>query len=304
MNDGVGFIFTYVNSEDPVWWSSYYHEAVKRGIKPSKNSARYRDYGTLRYLLRGVAENMPYVTDIIMVVARPSQVPDWINRETVRIVYHNDYIPKEFLPTFTSNTILSMLYRIPDLPKYLIHSNDDMFVMGKTKFEQFFKDGLPCIKFKKTDRIKTSIWRNLCTNNMEVAARIAGAEIEDDKIVLPIHFHLPILRDDMIEVGKLAEKDIFNSVSFTRQSDNLSEYLFAVYAYYTKNYINEYDFNCKYIDFSRNPGDISKTIKKADIDLLCINDGERLDPATFAIYKKALLESFNTVFPNKCKYEK
>jgi hypothetical protein len=63
---------------------------------------RFRDWGTLRYLFRGIAENMPFVRKVHLVVSHESQVPEWVNREEVHIVLHKDIIPAEFLPTFNS----------------------------------------------------------------------------------------------------------------------------------------------------------------------------------------------------------
>ena len=49
------------------------------------------------------------------------------NHSKIRILRHEDYIPKQYLPTFNSNTIEMNYHRIRDLSENFIIFNDDTF---------------------------------------------------------------------------------------------------------------------------------------------------------------------------------
>ena len=77
----VDIVITYVDGLDPVWQRDY-EKYTNRPVLEK----RFRDWGTLRYLFRGIAENMPFIRKVHLVVSHESQVPEWINREEVNVV--------------------------------------------------------------------------------------------------------------------------------------------------------------------------------------------------------------------------
>ena len=93
-------VITYVNGLDPEWQKDY-----EKHTNTPILEKRFRDWGTLKYLMRGIEKNMPFIRKVHLVVARESQVPEWVNRNEVNIVLHKDIIHAEHLPTFCSNTI-------------------------------------------------------------------------------------------------------------------------------------------------------------------------------------------------------
>ena len=62
----------------------------------------------------------------------------------MRLVRHEEYIPKRYLPTFNSNVIELWLHQIPDLGEHFVLFNDDMYLTAPVKPEDFFRKGLPC----------------------------------------------------------------------------------------------------------------------------------------------------------------
>ena len=129
-------VITYVNGLDPVWRSEY-----ERCTNTPILEKRFRDWGTLKYLFRGIEVNMPFVRKVHLVVSGESQVPEWINRESVNVVLHKDIIPEQFLPTFNCNPIEIHLHCIADLDEEFIYFNDDIFPVLPLKPEDFFRDG-------------------------------------------------------------------------------------------------------------------------------------------------------------------
>jgi hypothetical protein len=105
---------------------------------------RYRDWGVLKYLFRGLERFAPWVDTVHFVTW--GHLPPWLNTECpkLHVVRHQDYIPAEYLPTFSSHTIELNLHRIPELSEKFIYFNDDMFLLRPVAVERFFRRGLPC----------------------------------------------------------------------------------------------------------------------------------------------------------------
>jgi hypothetical protein len=135
-------VITYVDGNDPVWKRDY-----EKTTNVPVMQKRFRDWGTLKYLLRGIESRMPFIRNVYLVVSHPSQVPVWVNQEQLKIVLHKDIIPEEFLPTFNCNPIEMHLHRIPGLDEQYLYFNDDMFPVGDCKSEDFFRDGKAVIGY-------------------------------------------------------------------------------------------------------------------------------------------------------------
>ena len=132
-------VITYVNSEDKTWREEY-----KKHVKSTIEEARYRDCGTLQYVIKGIRQFMPFIEHIYLVVSTPSQITG-IDVSEVNVVYHKDIIPEKYLPTFNSCTIEMFLHKIPGLSEEFIYFNDDTFVIKPMKKTDFFVDGKPVL---------------------------------------------------------------------------------------------------------------------------------------------------------------
>lgn len=73
-------VITYVDGNDPVWQKDYEEYAAVPAM-----TKRYRDWGTLKYLLRGIQQKMPYIRNVFLVVSHESQVPAWADRDNLKM---------------------------------------------------------------------------------------------------------------------------------------------------------------------------------------------------------------------------
>ena len=108
-------------------WIPFGSREYSRATNRPALAKRYRDWGLLPYLLRGIERYMPFVGRVFLVVSGESQVPDWADTDRLHIVYHRDIIPERFLPTFNSTTIELFLHRIAGLGEEFVYFNDDLF---------------------------------------------------------------------------------------------------------------------------------------------------------------------------------
>lgn len=136
------FVLAWVDNHDPQWRKAYdkYSETAHQGT----HQARFRDWENLRYWFRGVEKFAPWVDQIHFITY--GHLPKWLNTDhpKLNIVKHTDFIPDQYLPTFSSRTIELNFHRIRELAEDFVYFNDDMFMIDKTRPEFFFKEGKPC----------------------------------------------------------------------------------------------------------------------------------------------------------------
>lgn len=115
----IDVVFTWVNGTGM--------EEVEKDHLHAKTVHRYRNMDELRYALRSVKKNMPYVRKVF-VVTSGEKVSWLVPNEFVEYIWHSDIMPMEALPTFNSLAIESYLHRIPGLSEFFIYLNDDCLI--------------------------------------------------------------------------------------------------------------------------------------------------------------------------------
>lgn len=139
----VDFVVTWVDGNDPVWQAErnkYSGEALEN---EDSSQERFREWGTFKYWFRSIEKNAPWVNCIYLVTY--GHIPEWLNVDApkLKVISHRDFIPEEYLPTFSSHTIEWNLWRIPGLSEHYVYFNDDMYLLNPVKKSDFFLNGLP-----------------------------------------------------------------------------------------------------------------------------------------------------------------
>ena len=140
-NYPIDFVVTWVDGNDPVW------QAEKAKYSPNKNAdnrnVRYRDWDNMQYWFRAVEKFAPWVNKVHFVTY--GHLPKWLNTDCpkLNIVKHSDFIPSQYLPTFSSRSIELNIHRIHGLSDKFVYFNDDMFILKPTTQEFFFMNCLP-----------------------------------------------------------------------------------------------------------------------------------------------------------------
>lgn len=139
----IDFVIIWVDGGDPVWRAEknrYLREATGKDA----GDHRYRDWDNLRYWFRAVEAYAPWVRKVHFVTC--GQRPDWLNPSApkLHLVDHKDFIPAEYLPTFSSHPIELNLHRIEGLAEQFVYFNDDFFLTAPVEPRDFFRGGLPC----------------------------------------------------------------------------------------------------------------------------------------------------------------
>lgn len=301
----IDYVFPYVDSSDPVWQQTYQKYCEDNKIMPTllgNEKERFRDWGNLiRFVFRSIAKNMPWINNIFFIVQSESQVPDWIDKSKIKIVYHKDFIPERYLPTYNSTTIEMFLWNIPDLGEQFIYGNDDLFALSTCTEDDFFScSGLPKIHLNLKNKVNINAFRKTLIKGQQMINKdFPSRKIPEDKYYRTNHLMSPMLKSTTQQVWTKHKVEICNGISAFRTERNVNQYIYSLYQVFSNQYIDE-KFNGKYFDFesTRIPV-ICEMISNQDYKVICINDSG-LNNEKEAI---DIFNAFQSVFPNKCKYE-
>lgn len=289
-------VITYVNCLDVAWQQSY-----KENVDAPLNVERFRDWGTLPYLLRGIEKYMPFIKNVFLVVASETQVPTWAS-ENLNIVLHRDIIPEEFLPTFNSTTIEMYLHKIPGLDKKYVYFNDDLFPLKKMKESDFFWGDKPKVGIIHSYSTPRDMFQHQTKGSSDFAKKAAGLE-PSNEVVRPEHTAIPFNRELVENFFDSYEEEIRKRCTMIREKKNFNQYVFTDYAYYTENLV-PVSLHYKYFSIGNGVWGITQYILNPVETIMCINDSHKLTKRTFENFKKTLLATFQKKFPKKSRFER
>lgn len=288
-------VITFVNGLDPVWQREY-----ERHTNTPILEKRFRDWGTLKYLFRGIDKNMPFIRKVHLVVSGESQVPEWINRQEVNIVLHKDIIPAELLPTFNCNPIEMHLHNIEGLDEEYLYFNDDIFPLLPCKPTDFFRDGKGVIRMSR-HLFVFDMFKQICRNSNRVAYEALGRR-PSPLFLRPQHVCTPMLKSEVQAVYNAKREEIIGSMTTTRSAKNLNQYLFLDYMYLKGKIINERLSKKHFSVGVVSANKLRKFIEQPTHKLTCVNDVQ-LSEERYTELRTALLEAFDRALPEKSKYE-
>ena len=289
-------VITYVNGNDPVWKKDY-----EKYTNVPVMTKRFRDWGTLKYLLRGIETKMPFIRNVYLVVSHPSQVPAWADTSNLKIVLHSDIIPEEYLPVFNCNPIEMHLHRIEGLDEEYLYFNDDMFPVGDCKPEDFFRDGKGVIGIY-THFFRSGMYKKLCHNSDMTAHKALGLP-EAFSFIRPQHICSAMLKSACEEVYDKVREDVMKTTSSRiRTETDMCQYLFVDYMYHKGLIINEKISNKHFSVAMASPDALRSFLLNPHRNLVCIND-VHLSEKRYEELHDAIINAFEAKFPEKSRFE-
>ncbi len=147
MSQPIDFVIPWVDGNDEDWLRDkrhYDNQQLSAYAKHWSNSEeRYRDWNLLKYWFRGCEKYAPWVHKIYFITW--GHIPDWLNIKHPKlcIVKHEDYIPSQYLPTFSSHCIELNVHRISGLSENFVFFNDDTFLTAPVQETDFFMKDKP-----------------------------------------------------------------------------------------------------------------------------------------------------------------
>lgn len=329
----IDFVVTWLDESDPAWRRS--REKYTPGEGEDGRVERYRDWGLFRYWFRGVARFAPWVRKVHLVVS--GRVPDWLNVDCpkLHVVRHEEFIPREYLPTFNSNVIEIYLHRIEGLAEQFVYFNDDMYLIRAVKQEYFFRANLPCDMlalqpvvanpdnpvmshlflnnalvlskyFHKRQNMRSQPWNYFhigypplyfCYNLLELFFPLFTG-------FYTVHGPMPFLKSTFLALWEKEEKALTEmSGNRFRSAEDLTPYLFREYQklagiFQAKNIQRDF----RYFSVSGDVDKLLHTVRKQKKKIICINDVSSLRE-TEAV-KNSVREAFQEILAEPAEFER
>ena len=321
----IDIVIAWVDGSDPDWR----REKARFAPSGEDSPARYRELGLLPYWFRSVEKFAPWARRIYFVTW--GHLPPFLRRDhpKLQIVRHEEFIPKEYLPTFNSHTIELNLHRIPGLSRHFVYFNDDMFLLRPTTPADFFRDGLPCICPREEPwvfRGRVGVWSHAAANGLGVInahfpkaravaefgpkLRYGGPKQRLGTLLLQrlfpgaftgfvnLHGPSPLMLDTFRAVwaaeGPLLEATCRHR--FRNRAD-VNQWVLLWWQVASGNFCPRKEDNLTADLSQENIARLCRTIRQRSVTFLCVNDPGGAVPVS------ELLEAFRDIFPTKSGFE-
>lgn len=333
--ENIDIVIPWVDPTDPVWQKEHKFMAESEGIIIADDSdARYRDWDIIKYFFRSVDKCMPWVRKIHFVTY--GHIPEWLNTESAKlhIVKHSDFIPKEYLPTYSSHTIELNMHRIEGLAEQFIYFNDDIVVLRKLKPSYFFKHGLPCDyavlyplisdhRYSAMDIALTDIEivndyysprESIKSNPLKWFNPKYGVHNLQNFFMLPWprfshlygkHLCNSFLKTTFEEVWS-KEQEVLNDTCshHFRTKRDINQWVMREWQLAKGSFYPTSPKRGQYYGIKNNNSILLDDIRKRKYKIVCINDNNAEPIIDFEKTKKEITDALEDVFPEKSSFEK
>lgn len=327
----IDFVIIWVDGNDKKWQDE---RKQYDSNKSDNREIRYREWDNLKYWFRGVEKYASWVNKIYFVTC--GQKPEWLNENNpkLKLINHDEFIPKEYLPTFSSHPIELNLHRIPELSEKFVYFNDDMFVVNKVKESDFFINDLPCDSailspaiqedkfgignvelnnmaiintyFDKNKQIKAkrSNWFN---HKYEFKQKLKNYLLNPwNSFPSFYEFHIPssFLKSTYEKIWELEQSELDEVCrhKFRNLKLDVNQWLIRDWQLASNKFIPRSTKTGKLFTLDKNSN--VKDIFNNKYKLICINDSDDIDEKMFNKFKKSIIEEFEKKLPEKSSFEK
>ncbi len=314
INFDIDLVFTWVNSDDEDWQKLY--SKFKPDYDSDANSnSRFKNRQELKYALRSWDLYGKFVRNIYIV--SNCKPPEWLNLEKSNLfwVNHEDIIPEEFLPTFSSHAIETSLHKIEGLSDHFIYSNDDFFLLKPLSAHDFFyHNGIAKIRLESYGNVNGDVLDS--DPDYLNGARNSNKLLERDfnKFTTQLHTHSPYsmnvsVLNEMHERYKLEFNRTLSNKFRSSNDLSVASYFYSHYAILTGKALEDYS-KTELIQQNHNFGlkltNILNHSKKSEYRKLplsvCLNDGQ--DSHLNEEWNTKLANFLNELYPGVSSYEK
>ena len=267
----IDYVIPMIFDGDERWRQDFLRSRWREYSRRDIQTPNWRSMGTEELLVRCIRTFLPFVGTIHILLARESQKQPWMDKYGIHVVYHREFIPERFLPTFNSRTIEMFLERIPGLSERFIYSNDDMFPVSPMQESDFFDDYKPCqhVEEMQVDK-ESSQFAWVCRTGTMMIARDFGKDTEGKIWLNTGHGVTPLLLDTYKEVRNLHKLEMDSSITPERDYKNLNQYIYVYFQHYAGMCADK-EIPTTYTDNTQPLEDVVKAIASAK-GIVCVND--------------------------------
>lgn len=265
-------------------------------------------------------------------------VPDFLdtNHSKLHVVRHEDFMPKDSLPTFSSHALEMNLHRISGLTEHFVYFNDDTFLLRPLMKTAFFQEGLPCTYGGEVPiELKGSlgVWQYAAVNDLAVVnahfSKKQAVRKHRGKYVNSIYCWKDNLRTLMLEelfpfyftgfknlhapaaYRKQTFKELWaaepeilmrTTMHKFRDADSVNQWVALWWQVASGNFAPSNINTHTYWAFEGDLEAICHSVRHQTLDMICLNDPDT--DTDFDMVSKRINEAFSTILPQKSTFEK
>ncbi len=308
----IDVVFSWVDGTDQAFLSSRAGWLTDARLGDGDSAdARIRQIDELRYALRSVDQNAPWVRRIFIVT--DTRLPGWLiaGHPKVTVVRASEHFSDPAaLPTFNSHAVETQLHHIDGLAEHFLYCNDDMFFGRPVPASVFFTPAGISRFIESPIRIgggavgpSRSGHENAARNNRRLLAERFGYVITRHLA----HSPAPLRRSVLAELeAEFPNEFAATQVSRFRSVTDISvtNSLYHYYALLTGRAVPHESARARYIDTTSYDGlrSLAGLSARRDADFFCLNDGS--EPEVDETHRAATVSNFLAgYFPDPAPWE-
>lgn len=342
MGSKIDFVLPWVDDNDLSWRNKREKYSVQSKINNSNSNFRFRDFNTLKFVLRSIEKNCPWYNRIYLITE--GHYPSWLNihhNKIVLVTHEELYFDATNLPTFNSSSIEMNLANLVGLSEHFVYLNDDTIILNPIDKSRFFVNNLPvdflCHGWLPRKKIFSlfrpiSIWEHSLNNNLHLVNKFKSSiALDNDKLFHSSysllnkisnfllkylfkhyfwleHWHhpQPYNKNTIKQVRFLFEKEmtICSKNKFRYHSD-LTHYLYR-YWHLVNGMFYPFKYNDAIVENISSVSNFNKLIRKLNnynFKFVCFNDSEKLSYDEFNKVKNILYDFLFEKFPTEASFE-
>lgn len=337
MNENIDIVIPWVDDSDMDWLREkrYWYNLLNPD-QASNSDTRYQSWNNLHYWFRAVETYLPWFHKIFFITY--GHIPDFLNlnHPKLKVVRHEDFIPREFLPTFHVNAIEMNLHRIPDLSENIIYFNDDTFPLRPIEEEYYYRDNQVCDEavetpiipvlsgeiakytwnlraldtavinrhFNKRQVQSANLEKWFCEDYGELLKRNRSLRYWDNFVGFrDPHVPVALKKSTFAKIWE-AEPDILKRTceSKFRTDSCVNQWLVRYWQLCTGDFIPRKTLGRSYAVNAHNCGEIAEIIREQKQQMVCLNETCRA--GEFDMVRHKINAAFQTLLPSRSSFEK
>ena len=284
------------------------------------SDTRFASNDEIYYNIASILKYVPFCRHIFIVT--DNQQPEFLNEfvaqglcdaNKIRVVDHREIFAgyTQFLPTFNTRSIESMLWNINGLSDYFIYLNDDFFFNSPAQIEDFLESDKivtyghwkSCFSYKTKLKYRQFLNRNFNKPIQpgHVIAQMLGADILGFKDFFEIH-HYPhcvdrkILSEYLLSHPDLLETQIKYKFRSVEQLNPIS--LMNHLKIKKDEAVLKPDLDLAYLKNAESIESFIQALNQENIKYGCIQSLDQLDVNHAELVRNAMIEKLHDYLPN------
>ncbi|MES1964852.1 stealth family protein [Psychrobacter sp. AH5] len=319
--ENIDLVITWVDGDDPLLKQKRAPYLAQEDVASGAISAtRFASNDEIYYNVASILKYVPFCRHIYIITdqQKPKFIDEFVNQgvcsaDKIRIVDHQEIFLgyEQFLPTFNSLTIETMLWNISDLSDYFITLDDDFFFNQPASISDFLDQNNIIIRghWRKSAPLKAKLhYRQLMNKAFNttlqpkyVVSQMLGAEVYKSSKFFEIHHYPHIIDKSVIKSYFLAHPDYLNNQIKHRFRD-ISQFDPVSLMNHLKikkgEAILKPNLNLNYLKNEKSVSDFIKNLDNTSMKYGCIQSMDQLDATSFKQVQSAMTEKLSSHLPS------